>query len=110
MKTAAQLDAEIRESLQRDHLERVRRAAKPRAELVEAARAAAAKIFAGKKTLNEGLVGRARSAAFAAVLRADRGAGTSDHPYAAYSHDVATVAEEGVEQARHDWQLGRKRR
>lgn len=82
---------------------------KSRAELVSVARAAAASVFAPRKVApSEAAIKKARSKAFDAIRRADRLAGTSDHPVAAYSHGIAELAAEGTEEARQRWEMARE--
>lgn len=79
---------------------------KSRAELVDVARAAAAAVFAPRKVApSEAALKKARSAAFKAIQRHDRLAGTSDHPVAAYSHGIAELAAEATEEARQRWSM-----
>lgn len=95
--TSTTLDAEIAEALATDR-------PRPRDELVRVANAAAAMVFAGKSKLTDAMRARARSAAFKAIQQHDRIAGTSYHPHAAYSHGIATLANQGLEQAIAGWQ------
>lgn len=93
-KTQAQLDAEIGLVTR----------AKSRAELVRAAHAAAASIFVyAKKSITPAQMKKAKALAFRAIAVADPLAGTADHPYAAYSHGIATLADEGVQDAVAAW-------
>ena len=79
---------------------------KSRAELVDVARAAAAAVFAPRKVApSEAALKKARSAAFKAIQRHDRLAGTSGHPVAAYSHGIAELAAEATEEARQRWEM-----
>ena len=79
---------------------------KSRAELVNVARAAAVAVFAPRKVApSEAAIKKARSAAFKAIQRHDRLAGTADHPVAAYSHGIAELAAEGTEEARQRWEM-----
>lgn len=82
---------------------------KSRAELVNVARAAAAAIFDPRKAApSEAAIKKAKSAAFRAIQRFDRLAGTADHPVAAYSHGIAELAAEGTEEARQRWEMQRE--
>jgi hypothetical protein len=84
---------------------------RPREELVEVARVTAARMFEGRKRPpGDAAVKKAVSAAFDAIRRRDTLAGTSDHPHAAYSHGVHTLAVEGVEAARRAWEQERAAR
>ena len=65
--------------------------------------AAAASLFVGKRKLSPALVHRARLLAFEAVRRRDWRAGTSDHPHAPHSAGIATLADEGVDEAIAAW-------
>ncbi len=77
---------------------------KTRDELVRIAHAAAAAIFVGaRKSITANMMQRARIAAYDAISRADRAAGTKDHPFAAYSFGIVALADEGVAQARDAW-------
>jgi len=79
---------------------------KSRAELVDVARAAAAAVFAPRKVApSEAALKKARSAAFKAIQRHDRLAGTADHPVAAYAHGIAELAAEATEEARQRWEM-----
>ena len=83
---------------------------KSRAELVDVARAAAAAVFAPRKVApSEAAIKKARNAAFKAIQRHDRFAGTADHPVAAYSHGIAELAAEATEEARQRWQMHHER-
>jgi len=88
----------------------VRRLAKPREALVRAANAAAAMLFVGKPKLSDALLRRAREHAFRAIQQSDRMAGTARHPHAPYSHGIATLAAEGVDQAVEGWKSVNARR
>jgi hypothetical protein len=118
-KSSAQLDREIAEFLQskgsrltleaQERLVAGRRSRDPgawssRDKLIAIARAAAASVFASRKAApSAAAIRKAREAAFKAIRRHDPIAGTSDHPAAAYSHGVAELAAEGVDQAARDW-------
>jgi len=79
---------------------------KSRAELVNVARAAAAAVFASRKVApSDAALKKARSAAFKAIQRHDRLAGTSAHPVAAYAHGIAELAAEATEEARQRWEM-----
>lgn len=72
--------------------------------LVAIARAAAASVFESRKVVpSDAAIKKAKAAAFKAIRRYDPLAGTSDHPAASYSHGVAELAAEGVEQAERAW-------
>lgn len=97
MTNKARLDAEIAEALETKKYA-------SREELVLAAHTAAALVFVGKPTLSDATLRKARSAAFKAIQQRDPMSGTSDHPHAAYSHGISSLAAEGVEQAIAGWQ------
>ena len=81
-----------------------------RAGLVDVARATAATVFAPRKVApSEAALKKARSAAFKAIQRHDRLAGTADHPVAAYSHGIAELAAEATEEARQRWEMHHER-
>jgi len=89
--------------------------AKPRApltrdELVRVANSAAALAFVRCTRMTDAAFARGRSAAFAAIYRADRLAGTATHPHAAFAHGIGALADEGTEQARAQWQAVQDRR
>ena len=71
----------------------------PRRELLHVAIAAADRALAGKRP-SEKLFAKARSAAFDAIRRADRLAGTDHHKTLRNSADIARLAHRGVELAR----------
>lgn len=76
---------------------------KTREELILAAHTAAALVFVRCHRLTDTAQKRARAAACKAILQADRGAGTADHPHAPYSHGVGDLATEGVTLATEGW-------
>ncbi len=77
---------------------------KTREELVRIAHAAAAEIFvSARRGITANMMQRARSAAFRAVSRADASTGTATHPFAAYSHGIVALADDGVAQAAQAW-------
>ena len=77
-----------------------------RAQLVDIARQAAASVFAPRKIApSEGVIQKAKSAAFKAIQRHDPLAGTSDHPAAAYAHGIMDIAMEATEEARQRWEM-----
>lgn len=79
---------------------------KSRAELVDVARVAAAAVFAPRKVApSAAAIKKAKEAAFQAIRRHDRLAGTADHPVAPYSHGIAELAAEATEEARQRWEM-----
>lgn len=77
--------------------------------MVSLATTAAYDVFFGRKTITDAVIQKARNAAFKAVQYSDPGAGTSEHPHAAYSHGVAALAQEGVIDALKRWEQYRKK-
>ncbi len=96
------LDQEIAQALD-DVEHRGHQDNRTRQRLVSVAHAAAAATFVGKPSLSEATLRKARAAAYNAILRFDREAGTAGHSIAPSSHEISTLAEEGVAQARHSW-------
>lgn len=91
-KTTAQLDAEIGLT------------PKSRAQLVRVAHTEAASIFVrAKKSITPAMMSKAKAQAFRAIAIEDPRAGTADHPHAPYSHGIAALAEEGVQEAVAGW-------
>ena len=100
--STSKLDQEIAQALDDAKL-RGHQDDRIRAGLVRVAHAAAAAAFVGKPTLSDTTLRKAKAAAYNAILRFDRGAGVAGHPVAPSAHEIGTLAEEGVAQARNSW-------